>query len=115
MVQRRSDASYSGTINNTGGAPFNPADDRPIRPSSIQRMFGHPEDHGLGAFHGAKDVSAGLPPSQREKEKPAGLGRNLLLVKKRIDLNEDEGGSDMGAAGGLGHRDSFLDSKRGKQ
>lgn len=105
---RKSDASCAG-----GGTFMNPADDRPIRPSSILRMFGHPEDHGLGAFAG-KETGHGMPPSQRDKDKPT-MGKNPLLVKKTIDLNEHDAHEISGPfQSSTSHRDSFLDSKRAK-
>ena len=78
---RKSDASYQG------GTFTNAADDRPIRPSSIQRMFGHPEDHALGGL-AAKDANTALAPNTRDKEQQS-LNKNPLLVKKTIDLNEN--------------------------
>lgn len=104
---RKSDASCPGGLTN-------PADDRPIRPSSILRMFGHPEDHALGAL-AAKEASHVMAAHQREKDKQ-GLNKNPLLVKKTIDLNENSAPESIGPfQSSTSQRDSFLDSKRAKQ
>ena len=105
---RRSEASFAG------GTFTNPADDRPIRPSSILRMFGHPEDHAVGSL-AAKEANNAAAAHQRERDKP-NFNKNPLLVKKTIDLNENHGQESIGPfPSSTSQRDSFLDSRQAKQ
>ena len=77
-------------------------------------MFGHPEDHALGALT-TKEASNIAAAHQREKDKQ-NLNKNPLLVKKTIDLNEHHAQESIGPFhSSASQRDSFLDAKRAKQ